>query len=136
MAITLEQRLTEQGVSPQDVSGIKPLLDNKTYRTAAEADIALAQDASDKANKLAQLTGAYDAEATMFLSATRAMTAIAKEFPEVADEVAQINKLLATAMSKVNYNPVPAPAPAVATAKTAATPIPVLVKAAPVAVKK
>jgi len=101
--VTLEQKLKSQNVPEQDMADLQPLLANQAFRQNAEQQIAQADSASQAQAAARGMTGEYEAEVNVFLTAVQSLNTIGKKFPEVAKEVAAAKAALSEAMGKVRF---------------------------------
>lgn len=108
--INTENELKRQGMLPADIASIQPLLTNNTFRQSAEMQIAVSQDAADKAAAAASYASAYTTAIRYFVSLVSSANSIGKEYPEVAAEMKQIVTLANTAMGKLGNPVLPVPA--------------------------
>ena len=94
-----------------NADALGPLVANDTYRRAVDAELALREDASNKAAALASKTEELSGVVSMFASAVALVKLIAVKFPEAEPYIVEAIKQIQLAMAVIKDNPVP-PVPA------------------------
>lgn len=90
-------------------SDLSPLVSNSTYAKAVDAELALLEDASIKAQALTARNEDLRGMVQVFSQAITGLKGIATRFPEAATPINEAQKQVQLAMGLVANNPPPPP---------------------------